>query len=115
MPSRSTRPCPVWFDDLAVGDIIREKDGPMRIVREVKRNPDGSLWGVSLVIRRPSWTGRAYTVLCATDLKTRGFRRVPNVRAKIDKPEDALVARAIHQPVAERPYVLTARQVQGWP
>jgi len=69
-------PQPEWFSQIVVGSVVREGDGPLRVVRYVHRVADGRIW-VGLAIRRCSWTTRPYTILNASDLKTRKFRLVP--------------------------------------
>lgn len=108
-------PDPGWFDAVVVGSVLQERGGPFRIVREVSRCANGCLRAVSLVIRRRSWTGRAYTILSANDLKTRRFTMVPNVRVKTPKTLlDVRIAQAINQR-GGRPFIVTADEVVGLP
>lgn len=109
------RPDPAWFVDCVVGSVIQEgAHGPMRIVRKVSRYHTGRLYCVSVTIRRRSWTGRAYTVLTAADLKTRGFRLIPNVRIKFKRLIDVRIYQAINQG-AGQPYIIGADEVVGIP
>jgi hypothetical protein len=84
-------PCrqPAWFSRVVEGSVIAERSGTWRIVRKVHRSPNGKLWGVTLVIRRCSWTKRCYTVLNYQDLLQRGFRliNVPPraLRGRVDR------------------------------
>lgn len=100
---------PRWFRRVQVGSVIAERSGRWRVVRAVHRGPSGKLWGVSLVIRRCSWTHRCYTVLTHTDLKYRGFRliRVPprTLRTELD--------RKIQACLGARDKALTCCDVEG--
>lgn len=69
-----------WIDELQVGDIITCPSGDMRMVRMVNRhkyndrhNRSGRVWTITLAIRNCSWTGKGYTVLNRSDIKTRQF------------------------------------------
>jgi hypothetical protein len=101
-----------WFRDLAVGDILQERSGAFRVVRDITRFPDGDLMCVKLAIRRCSWTRRAYTCLWYTDLRVRGFRKVANVRATLTRPLDLKIQAAIHQNAWE-PKCATCHDTRG--
>jgi hypothetical protein len=103
---------PSWMRDVQVGSVIAERNGPWRVVRHVTRSPNGTLWGVSLTIRHCSWTGRAYTVITASDLKTRGFRLLPVKPVKLKGEINERIARAITQPARE-PFAITCCEVRG--
>lgn len=64
-----------WLDRLCIGDIVYEGGSPSRprVVRNVSYCKSGLLRSVTFSIRRRSWTGRCYTVVGRTDLKTRCF------------------------------------------
>jgi hypothetical protein len=101
-----------WFRDLAVGDILQERSGAFRVVRNVSRYKDGDLRCVALAIRRCSWTRRAYTIVFYNDLRHRGFRKVANVRATLTRPLDLKIQAAIHQPAWE-PKCATCHDTRG--
>lgn len=107
-------PDPDWFDWLDAGHVICERGGAWRIVRQVSRRTDGRLSFVTLVIRRRSWTGRCYTVLTSSDLKTRVFTVKRDVRVKPKTLIDVRIAQAIKQRCYE-PYIITADEVIGMP
>lgn len=78
---------PEWMARVVVGSVFKTPSGDLRLVRKVSRW-DGKLGAVTFAIRRCSWTGRAYTVYCAADLKTMGWQLLP-VRVKaLDGPLD---------------------------
>jgi hypothetical protein len=64
-----------WLDALKIGDIVYEGGNPARarVVREVTMGKKGLLRCVTFSIRRRSWTGRCFTIVTRTDLKTRCF------------------------------------------
>ena len=64
-----------WLDQLRIGDIVYEGGNPSRarVVREASFGKKGLLSSVTFSIRRRSWTGRCFTVVSRTDLKTRCF------------------------------------------
>lgn len=103
-------PDPDWFAFLQPGDVL-EFRGSYRIVRHVTRW-HGRLHSVTFAIKRPSWTGRCYTVCDRNDLKTSGARYV-GARVKLDTEMD----RKIHQSITGREfpphYTLRARDVVG--
>ena len=63
-----------WRDDLRAGDVLVSPSGDYRVVRKVTMRKSGFIWGVSLAIRRRSWTNRPYTVMTRTDIQQRGFQ-----------------------------------------
>jgi len=69
-----------WRDTLSEGDIIRSASGDLRVVRKAsywdkpyRNRPAGMLYGVYLLIRNCSWTGKCYTVINRSDLVSRKF------------------------------------------
>jgi hypothetical protein len=64
-----------WLDQIQPGDILYEGGDPerARVVRNVSRKKNGVLYGVYFSILHCSWTGRPYTLLIRSDLKTRRF------------------------------------------
>lgn len=100
-----------WMRTVAVGDVLQERAGPMRVVREVSRYDNGDLRAVTLAIRRCSWTGRPYTVLGYTDLRVRGFRRVAHLRSPLRRPLDLKIQAAIRQEA--KPYAASCCDVRG--
>jgi hypothetical protein len=100
---------------LRVGDVIASPGGSWRVVRVVHRSPNGNLWGVTLTIKHCSWTGRCYTVLCANDLRQRGFYRVPVKRRRLRSAFDQKIRQAIER--NEHPkhgrYSVTCCDVEG--
>jgi hypothetical protein len=114
---------PDWFDHLRVGDVLRDPWGNFRVVRKVSRwtrrprsqggtlHGVGPLRGVTLTIRRRSWTNRCYTVYSANDLKVGRWSYV-GARIKLTRDIDGCIEQAIHQP-AGRPFILYAKHVRG--
>lgn len=108
-------PQPEWFDRVVPGSVVRQVDGPFRIIREVvRRSRDSRLMYVSMVIRRRSWTNRAYTTMTANDLRCRGFKLVEGVRVKPKTILDVKIDQAIRQRDSE-PFIITASDVIGIP
>ena len=94
---------PKWFDDVQVGDVIAKPHGPWRVVREVSRNRNGSLYSVTLAIRRCSWTHRCYTILNFTDLRTFKYRRIAGASIRLkSRGIDAKIAKAIREPCTQK-------------
>lgn len=100
--SRPGSPQPEWMATLRVGDVLTNGRS-YRVVREVSRwhrvnrrtvAGEGPLKCVAFTIKHCSWTGRCYTILCASDLLQRGFRPA-GVRVKLDKPWDAAILHEI--------------------
>ena len=95
---------PKWFDHVRVGDVIAKPRGAWRVVREVSRRQDGTLYSVTLAIRRCSWTHRCYTVLNFTDLRTQRYRRIAGASIRLkSRGVDAQIARAIRESGAQKP------------
>jgi hypothetical protein len=66
-----------WIDSIEKGDVIEQANGVLRIVRSVHRwktRRGGTYTSLTLAIRKPSWTGRPYTVINCHDLRSRGFK-----------------------------------------
>jgi hypothetical protein len=104
---------PKWFDDVKVGDVIAKPHGQWRVVREVSRRPNGTLYCVYLAIRRCSWTGRCYTILNFTDLRTFKYRRISGAAIRLkSRGIDAKIRRALHEPAGVKS--LTCCDVIGW-
>lgn len=104
-----------WRDRLQVGDVIANADGhgAPRIVRRAHYHKNGLLYAVTLVIRHCSWTGRCYTLLTRSDLRTFGYKRTrPRVVLKVTGI-DARIAHAIAEPAWEKS--LTCCDVEGLP
>jgi len=81
-----------WIANIQVGYVLRERSGAFRIVRKVTRSPrNPQRISVTFVIRHCSWTHRCYTVLCTSDLKTRGFRPTGVHITKLKGPLDAKI------------------------
>ena len=105
-----------WISNIRVGDILAVGDS-YRVVRDVKhskseRHPPKTY--VTFTIKRCSWTGRCYTVLTRSDLKTRGFRATGHsmrLRRQIDaKIRKAIVGRELPK---DGPYSMTCCDVEG--
>ena len=70
---------PRWLNKVRVGDVLRDKNGSLRVVRSVckqrsKSSPNfGLVRGISFAIKHCSWTGRCYTAINFTDVVARGF------------------------------------------
>lgn len=121
-------PDPDWFAFVRPGDVLqRGKNGTLRVVRDVSRwsrvkrvgrfgydivRGHGPLRSVTFAIRHPSWTGRAYTVYNANDLKTNGWRYV-GARVRLDTEMDRKIHEAITEDGWKRPFALTAKGVRG--
>jgi hypothetical protein len=113
MTAASRPPDPSWFRTLKVGDVIAERSGVWRTVRAVSRRPSGGLYAVHLVIRRCSWTHRCYTVVNATDLRVRGFRRIRVKRRPLRTRLDRQIQRIVNGPLAKRKQALDCCDVKG--
>lgn len=63
-----------WIAKIQKGDILRGPSG-LRVVREVSHSVNrwGTRTSVYFAIQRCSWTGRCYTVMNQTDLRTLGY------------------------------------------
>lgn len=85
---------PEWMRSVKVGDVLINAAGQYRVVREVSFYPNGNLRSVTFVIRRRSWTNRAYTILGFTDLRMQGYRPA-HARSKLNGPMDAAIARVV--------------------
>lgn len=79
-----------WRDTIRMGDVLRiGEDGAFRVVRYCNYKQNNILTSVSFIIRHCSWTGRCYTYLTRSDLKTyskAGFR------VRLDQEFDAKMA-----------------------
>lgn len=100
-----------WMIFAQEGDVLRAPNGDYRIIRSLSRFTDGDFRAASFAIRRPSWTGRAYTTYNFTDLLgwTYAMARKPG-KSKLDKT----LYWETHQRVAHPP-ILTPRDVVGVP
>lgn len=78
-----------WIRRIQVGDVLRT-DKVFRVVRSVTHHPCGRT-SVCFSIRHCSWTRRPITVLCSSDLKSRGYRPA-GVRVKLNTELDAALA-----------------------
>lgn len=105
-----TRPRPEWMAWMREGDVLKSGAGAYRVVRNVVRKKRHIY--VTFTIKRRSWTGRAYTVVNASDLLTFGYTHT-GVRLKLDTEMDARIANVVDG--AERPgyYTLTPEDVRG--
>jgi hypothetical protein len=77
-----------WIHKLQKGDIVKSGTGRMRVVRNVTH---GKRTVVSFAIAHCSWTGRAYTVLTESDLRTLGYRPTGiryGLRTQLDKKRE---------------------------
>jgi hypothetical protein len=87
------------MDTVQVGDVLQDKNGTYRVVREVTRYPPARpdypprIW-VTFAIRRCSQYNHCVTSMCCSMLYGRGFRPT-RMRVKLDQPIDAQIARAI--------------------
>ena len=85
-----------WIHAIRVGDILAVGD-TYRIVRDVHHSRSDR-WPpktyVTFTIKRCSWTGRCYTVLTQSDLKTRGFRPTGH-SMRLRRQIDAKIRKAI--------------------
>ena len=100
---------PEWMRNVQVGSVLVSGYGAYRVVRKVSHFSNGNLRAVYFVIRRRSWTNRAYTVMTYNDLRMQGYKPT-HVRSKLNMPIDETIARL----VADFNYWgLTARDVIG--
>ena|SRR5690348_1976563 len=106
---------PEWMARVCVGSVFKTPSGDLRLVRRVSRW-SGKLGSVTFAIRRCSWTGRAYTVVSASDLLTRGFKLMP-VRVKsLNGPLDTRLRLAIDgNEVPSTGYSIRCCDVRGIP
>lgn len=77
-----------WRDELQAGDVLYEggRASSPRVVRRASYR-EGFLSAVTLAIRHCSWTGRPYTVIGRSDLRSRGFIPTP---FRVDPPRTKL-------------------------
>lgn len=106
---------PRWFKIVRAGDVIAERNGAWRVVRQVTRRANGQLHSVTLVIRRCSWTHRCYTIVNRHDLRLRGFRLIAGARWECKTRVDKQIYQAIQQrnDPAREPHLLTCCDVEG--
>ena len=105
---------PKWFDEVQVGDVIAAPGGRWRVVRAVHRRGNGTLYAVTVVIQRCSWTHQCYTILNFTDLRTRRFRRIPGASIRLKKRGiDAKIQQAITARGGDGKKILTCCDVVG--
>lgn len=87
--SSNNAPQPQWMLTLRVGDVLRNRKGNTRVVRDISRYVTGELYSVTFSIQRCSWTTRPYTTYNYTDLKNYGYEPVAGIRhefkTKLDK------------------------------
>lgn len=102
---------PPWMARVKVGDVLKERSGRLRVVREVVWRRNGWLWGLTFTIAHCSWTGRCYTVIDWSALKSRGFRPTGK-QIRLTKPFDRKILAAIQQPAKERK-ILKCCDVEG--
>lgn len=100
---------PEWMRSVKVGDVLINAAGVYRVVRAASFYPNGNLRSVTFVIRRRSWTNRAYTVVGFTDLRMQGYRPA-RARSKLNGPLDAQIAKVIAD---HRDLSLTCCMVKG--
>ncbi len=101
----------LWMCFAKEGDVLRTPKGDYRVIRSISRFDDGDLRSADFAIRRPSWTGRAYTTYNFTDLRnwTYVMAREPGT-SKLDKT----LHWETHQRVAYPP-ILKPQDVVGVP
>jgi hypothetical protein len=83
-----TRMLREWMRTVEVGDVLRNTEGTLRVVRHVRRLANGTLCSVTFAIRRCSWTGRGHTIYSFTELRMQGWCPV-GVRLPLDGELDA--------------------------
>jgi hypothetical protein len=98
----------LWMHTVKVGDVLEDAWGNHRVVRSVSRHRNGDLRAISVTIRRKSWTNRAYTTLCRSDLMA--WRSV-GVTVQITSQLDATLSDDIAQ--IKYPPRLCAADVRG--
>lgn len=105
---------PHWFDEVQVGDVIARPGGRWRVVREVKRRPNGTLYCVVVTIQRCSWTHQCYTILNFTDLRVQKYRRIPGASIRLkSRGIDAKIQQAINARGGDGKKILTCCDVVG--
>lgn len=113
-PRRAPTLRPDWRETLKVGDVLRTPSKDFRVVRKVSRRKSGLIWGVTLAIRRCSWTHRAYTVLTRSDLRTMGYRKA-NVCVRLTSKMDRALDRCILLRDGKNGQSLTCCDVRAMP
>ena len=105
---------PDWMARVVVGSVFKTPSGDLRLVRKVSRR-GGKLGRVTFAIRHCSWTGRAYTIVNASDLIQRGFQLMP-VRVKsLDGPLDVKLHDFIHGNYIRGNYPMKCCDARGLP
>lgn len=80
-----------WPYTVVPGDVITNGKSH-RVVRHASQDPKtGYTTGVTLAIKRCSWTGRGITCISYVDLKQRGFKPT-GVKIPLDAQLDKLLA-----------------------
>jgi hypothetical protein len=77
-----------WIKRIQKGDVLKSGSGVFRVVRYVAHHgPSLGKTSVYFTIRHPSWTGRPYTAVNGSDLRTFGYSPT-HVRLKLNKEFD---------------------------
>ena len=104
-----------WMADVVVGSVLRGAGGkgPERVVRAIRRWPNGELAAVTFTIRHRSWTNDALTVVNCYDLMHQGYTST-GVVVKLESEMDKRIAAELMSPIG-RPRRLCAADVRGIP
>lgn len=107
---------PEEIDRIVVGDVLKTPSGDYRVVREVGTGPTRGLFPdkpyyFAFAIRRCSWTGKAYTIMCRSQLYD--WERV-GLRIKLDSELDEQFVDDLNC-ASNVPTVLTCCHVRGVP
>lgn len=83
-----------WISRIRKGDVLRSRNGVLRVVRAVSHTRRTT---VTFVIRRCSWTTRCYTIYTGNDLRQMGYAPT-NVRMPLRTKFDRLIEAEFHRP-----------------
>lgn len=82
-----------WFKTVKVGDVLRNANGTLRVVRKIHYFKDGDLRSINFVIMHCSWTKHPFTSLNFTDLRYLGYEPV-GLRVRLTTQLDKHIANA---------------------
>lgn len=106
-----------WMNHISVGDVLKDANGTLRVVRSVAYRKQGRLagrlLGVAFAIKRCSWTGRCYTHVGFNDLAMRGFKPT-GIRRKLLGKIDRKIAHDLEYDNRFKPQ-LTCCDIRGVP
>lgn len=102
---------PEWMATVRIGDVLKAPGGVLRVVREVRRYPNGNLRSLAFTIRRCSWTRRPITGYGFTDLRIQGWEPT-GVNVALDSELDGQIRHELTIPMG-RERRLSCCDVEG--